>query len=216
MERIDTELLPRFTPDAVPADLAAPLKALEAAVEEVAFLLNEMFQGLAGMEGGRDPLTRALNRRFLSSILSREIGFANANHTPLSVLLLDVDHFKRINDTHGHPVGDEVLRQVAEAVTENVRPSDFVFRYGGEEFLVVLVETSLHQAATIAERMRLALAAKPIAAAGLPPFSITASIGVAAHQGHPDENYLIKAADDALYRAKQNGRNRVEQDRRGA
>lgn len=82
MERIDTELLPRFTPDAIPADLAAPLKALEAAVEEVAFLLNEMFQGLAGMEGGRDPLTRALNRRFLSSILSREIGFANANHTP--------------------------------------------------------------------------------------------------------------------------------------
>lgn len=82
MERIDTELLPRFTPDAAPADLAAPLKALEAAVEEVAFLLNEMFQGLAGMEGGRDPLTRALNRRFLSSILSREIGFANANHTP--------------------------------------------------------------------------------------------------------------------------------------
>ena len=216
MERIDGELLPRFTPDAVPADLAAPLKALEAAVEEVAFLLNEMFQGLAGMEGGRDPLTRALNRRFLSSILSREIGFANANHTALSVLLLDVDHFKRINDTHGHPVGDEVLRQVAEAVTENVRPSDFVFRYGGEEFLVVLVETSLHQAATIAERMRLALAAKAITAAGLAPFSVTVSIGVAEHHGHPDENYLVKAADDALYRAKQNGRNRVEQDRRGA
>jgi diguanylate cyclase len=168
------------------------------------------------MEGGRDPLTRALNRRFLSSILSREIGFANTNHTPLSVLLLDVDHFKRINDTHGHPVGDEVLRQVAEAVTENVRPSDFVFRYGGEEFLIVLVETHLHQAATIAERMRLALAAKPITAAGLAPFNVTASIGVAEHRGHPDENYLVKAADDALYRAKQNGRNRVEQDRRSA
>lgn len=216
MERIDGALLPRFTPGAAPAELAAPLKALEAAVEEVAFLLNEMFQGLAGMEGGRDPLTRALNRRFLSSILSREIGFANTNHTPLSVLLLDVDHFKRINDTHGHPVGDEVLRQVAEAVTENVRPSDFVFRYGGEEFLIVLVETHLHQAATIAERMRLALAAKPITAAGLAPFNVTASIGVAEHRGHPDENYLVKAADDALYRAKQNGRNRVEQDRRSA
>jgi diguanylate cyclase len=101
-------------------------------------------------------------------------------------------------------------------VTENVRPSDFVFRYGGEEFLIVLVETHLHQAATIAERMRLALAAKPITAAGLAPFNVTASIGVAEHRGHPDENYLVKAADDALYRAKQNGRNRVEQDRRSA
>ncbi len=179
-------------------------------MDEVAFLLNEMFQGLAGMEGGRDPLTRALNRRFLSSILSREIGFANANHTPLSVLLLDVDHFKRINDTHGHPIGDEVLRQVAEAVTENVRPSDFVFRYGGEEFLIVLVETSLRQAATIAERMRQALATKAITASGLEPFHVTVSIGAAEHGGHPDENYLVKEADNALYRAKQNGRNRVE------
>ncbi len=210
MERIDLELLPRFLPGAAPSDLAAPLTALEAAVDEVAFLLNEMFQGLAGMEGGRDPLTRALNRRFLSSILSREIGFANANHTPLSVLLLDVDHFKRINDTHGHPIGDEVLRQVAEAVTENVRPSDFVFRYGGEEFLVVLVETGLRQAAIIAERMRQALAAKAVTASGLAPFHVTVSIGVAEHGGHPDENYLVKQADDALYRAKQAGRNRVE------
>jgi len=210
MERIDAELLPRFTPGAASSDLAGPLEALEAAVDEVAFLLNEMFQGLAGMEGGRDPLTRALNRRFLSSILSREIGFANANHTPLSVLLLDVDHFKRINDTHGHPIGDEVLRQVAEAVTENVRPSDFVFRYGGEEFLIVLVETSLRQAATIAERMRQALATKAITASGLEPFHVTVSIGAAEHGGHPDENYLVKEADDALYRAKQNGRNRVE------
>lgn len=210
MERIDVELLPRFLPGSAPSDLAGPLEALEAAVDEVAFLLNEMFQGLTAMEGGRDPLTRALNRRFLSSILSREIGFANANHTPLSVLLLDVDHFKRINDTHGHPVGDEVLRQVAEAVTENVRPSDFVFRYGGEEFLIVLVETSLRQAATIAERMRQALAAKSITASGLEPFHVTVSIGAAEHGGHPDENYLVKAADEALYRAKQNGRNRVE------
>lgn len=90
MQRIDGELLPRFSPNAAQTDLPVPLKALEAAVEEAAFLLNEMFQGLATMEGGRDPLTRALNRRFLSSILSREIGFANANHTPLSVLLPDV------------------------------------------------------------------------------------------------------------------------------
>ena len=97
-------------------------------------------------------------------------------------------------------------------MTENVRPSDFVFRYGGEEFLVVLGETNLRQATTIAERMRHALAAKAMTASGLEPFHVTVSIGAAEHRGHPDENYLVKAADDALYRAKQNGRNRVEYD----
>ncbi|AYG94494.1 diguanylate cyclase [Brevundimonas naejangsanensis] len=207
IDRIDEDLLPRI--DA--GDRAESLTALQAGVEEIAFLLNEMFQGLAGLEGGRDPLTRTLNRRFLSSILSREIGFANANQTPLSVLLLDVDHFKRINDEHGHPAGDEVLRQVAEAVTENVRPSDFVFRYGGEEFLIVLVETTLQQAVAVAERTRQALEARDIKIGGAERLRVTASIGAAEHGGHPDENYLIKTADEALYRAKQAGRNRVEQ-----
>ena len=209
MARIDGELLPRLEPDSG-GDRAEALKALQAAVEEVAYLLNEMFQVLGDMEGGRDPLTRALNRRFLPSILSREIGFANANKSALSVMLIDVDHFKSVNDTRGHQAGDEVLRQVAEAITENVRPSDFVFRYGGEEFLVVLVETRLDQAMAIAERVRAALQARAIKAGGLETFGVTASIGVAEHGGHPDENYLIKAADEALYRAKNTGRNRVE------
>ena len=209
MARIDGVLLPRLEPDSG-GDRAEALKALQAAVEEVAYLLNEMFQVLGDMENGRDPLTRALNRRFLPSILSREIGFANANKSALSVMLIDVDHFKSVNDTRGHQAGDEVLRQVAEAITENVRPSDFVFRYGGEEFLVVLVETRLDQAMAIAERVRAALQGRAIKAGGLEPFSVTASIGVAEHGGHPDENYLIKAADEALYRAKNTGRNRVE------
>lgn len=211
MDQIDEDLLPRLDPGVGTNDRSEPLKALQAGVEEIAFLLNEMFQGLAGMEGGRDPLTRALNRRFLSSILSREISFANANQTPLSVLLLDVDHFKRVNDEHGHPAGDEVLRQVAEAITDNVRPSDFVFRYGGEEFLIVLVETTLQQALAVAERTRLALEERDIKIGGAERLRVTASIGAAEHGGHPDENYLIKTADAALYRAKQAGRNRVEQ-----
>lgn len=215
MERIDKVLLPRLEPNGS-GDRHAALKEFQAAVEEVAYLLNEMFQGLGDMEGGRDPLTRALNRRFLPSILSREIGFANANMSPLSVMLIDVDHFKRVNDTRGHQAGDEVLRQVAEAIAENVRPSDFVFRYGGEEFLVVLVETSLDQALAIAERVRAALEARQIKAGGVDTFGVTASIGVAEHGGHPDENYLVKTADEALYRAKQSGRNRVERGQKAA
>ena len=209
MARIDGELLPRLEPDSG-GDRAEALKALQAAVEEVAYLLNEMFQVLGDMEGGRDPLTRALNRRFLPSILSREIGFANANKSALSVMLIDVDHFKSVNDTRGHQAGDEVLRQVAEAITENVRPSDFVFRYGGEEFLVVLVETRIDQALAVAERVRAALQGRAIKAGGLETFGVTASIGVAEHGGQPDENYLIKTADEALYRAKHAGRKRVE------
>lgn len=101
------------------------------------------------MEGGRDPLTRALNRRFLPAILGREVTFAKENGTALSVMLVDIDHFKAINDRHGHQVGDEVLRQVAQVIVGNVRATDFVFRYGGEEFLIVLVETGIEAAANI-------------------------------------------------------------------
>lgn len=208
MERIDTALLPQLAPGC-DGDRATTLKLLQAAVEEAAYLLQEMFQVLGDMEGGRDPLTRALNRRFLPSILSREIGISNAEKTALSIMLIDVDHFKSINDQHGHQAGDEVLRHVATAIIDNVRPSDFVFRYGGEEFLVVLVETGIEQAALVAERVRAALQQKAIKVGNSGELRVAASIGVAEHSGHPDENFLIKSADEALYRAKQGGRNRV-------
>lgn len=208
VERIDQTLLPQLD-RAWDASRPATLKSLQTAVEEATYLLNEMFQVLGDMEGGRDPLTRALNRRFLPSILSREIGLANSEKSALSVMLIDVDHFKSINDTYGHQSGDEVLRQVAAAIMENVRPSDFVFRYGGEEFLVVLVETSVDQAAIVAERVRQAVQEKPFKMGNLTHVEVTASIGVAEHCGHPDENFLIKSADTALYQAKQSGRNRV-------
>lgn len=208
VERIDASLLPQLDrADAL--SRPATLKALQVAVEESSYLLNEMFQVLGDMEGGRDPLTRALNRRFLPSILSREIGLANSEKSALSVMLIDVDHFKGINDTYGHQSGDEVLRQVAAAIVENVRPSDFVFRYGGEEFLVVLVETNAHQAFTVAERVRVAVQDRPVKMGSQADVSVSVSVGVAEHCGHPDENFLIKSADTALYQAKQRGRNRV-------
>lgn len=206
---IDSELLPELRACAG-RDISGTLGRLQASVDEIAFLLGEIFQGLTGMEVGRDPLTRALNRRFLPSILSREIGIANDNDSPLSILVLDVDHFKRVNDQWGHQVGDKVLRQVASILNDHVRPSDFVFRYGGEEFLVALVETDLTQAGAIAERIRQALADHAFQSGSGQQLRATASIGIAGHEGHPDQDYLIKKADDALYRAKQNGRNRIE------
>lgn len=178
-------------------------------IEEIKFLLNDLFQAAASVENGRDPLTRALNRRFLPSVLGREITLAKNAKTPLSVLMLDVDHFKAINDRYGHAVGDIVLRHTAELLLNAVRPSDFVFRYGGEEFLIVLVETDRTEACAIAERIRQQLAEQEVSVRDRDVLSVTASIGVATYEGHPDYEYLVDAADKALYRAKKEGRNRV-------
>lgn len=206
---VDADLLPTLSAR-TNGGMSATLGELQASMNEVAFLLGEMFQGLAGLEVGRDPLTRALNRRFLPSILSREIRIANENGTPLSILLLDVDLFKQVNDRWGHQVGDEVLRQVAAIITDHVRPADFLFRYGGEEFLILLVETPLAEAEAIAERVREALAGHVFQPGNGQKLHVTASLGIARHSGHPDQEYLVRQADQALYRAKQNGRNRVE------
>lgn len=208
MARIDEHILPRLEGDGA-QDRAEGIKELRVAVDEIAYLLGEMFQGLADMESGRDALTRALNRRFLPSILTREINFANVNGSDLAVLLMDIDHFKAINDRYGHQPGDMVLRQVAEIIAANIRPSDFLFRYGGEEFLVVLVEVNRADGATIAERIRAAIAARPLSA-GDHALPVSVSLGLALHDGHPDPDYLIRKADEALYRAKEGGRNRVE------
>ena len=178
-------------------------------IDEIKFLLNDLFQAAASLENGRDPLTRALNRRFLPSVLGREITLAKKADTPLSVLMIDIDHFKAINDNHGHAVGDIVLRHIAELLLNTVRDSDFVFRYGGEEFLIVLVETDRKEASVIAERVRQQLAGHDVPVRDGEALSVTASIGVATHEGHPDYEYLIDAADKALYRAKNEGRNRV-------
>lgn len=193
----------------IDAGQPASVAEFQRRIEEIKFLLNDLFQAAASLENGRDPLTRALNRRFLPSVLGREITLANNGHTPLSVLMVDIDHFKAINDDYGHAVGDIVLRHTAELLLSSVRDSDFVFRYGGEEFLIVLVETDRSGALAIAERIRQHLADQKVSVRGQDALSITASFGVATHEGHPDYEYLIDAADKALYRAKKEGRNRV-------
>jgi diguanylate cyclase len=183
---------------------------LQTKTEEIKFLLGELFQTIIGIENARDPLTKALNRRFLSSILSREIAFANSAGTALTLLMIDVDHFKGINDKWGHSTGDMVLRQVAEIIMDNVRTSDFVFRYGGEEFLIALVETAEDRGVEIAERIRQEFVSRSLQLPEGGTLNSTVSIGVAAHRGHPDYAYLIDIADKALYRAKSAGRNRTE------
>ncbi|MBF9232158.1 diguanylate cyclase [Microvirga alba] len=210
MRSIDSDLLPQIAAarSGSRSELPGLLEKLQAAIAEMKFLLADMFQSVAAIENGRDPLTQTLNRRFLPSILSREIAIATKNDTQFSVLMIDVDHFKQINDQWGHPAGDAVLRQIADVVLETCRLSDFVFRYGGEEFLVALVEMDSDAAFQIAERIRGAIEARDFISPDNTRLPVTVSVGIATFDGHPDFSYLIKAADHALYRAKQMGRNR--------
>ena len=157
-----------------------------------------------------DPLTQVVNRRALFGRLGAELERARRYNSVMSVLMLDIDHFKDINDTHGHLIGDDVLREVAGLLQTTVRSVDVVARYGGEEFVVVLPETPLAGAVTFAERIRVLIESHPFCPAQ-GPLSITVSVGVAAFPAEGVETIenLFARADDALYRAKAEGRNAV-------
>ncbi|WP_084536494.1 GGDEF domain-containing protein [Azospirillum halopraeferens] len=187
---------------------AAFVRDLNDAVTEIAFLLGAMIEKALEIEGGRDPLTRLLTRRFMPAIFQREVTIALRHGKPFAVLLMDADHFKQINDTLGHQAGDTVLTEIAELVHANVRAGDFVFRYGGEEFLVLLTEMDMATLQVKAERLRILVAEHRFTVAGR-PFTVTASIGAALHDGHPDYEHTVRKADAALYEAKRLGRNRV-------
>jgi diguanylate cyclase (GGDEF)-like protein len=162
--------------------------------------LLEQVQRLAATDG----LTKIANRRTFESTLEREVARATRSAEHLSLVMIDIDHFKRLNDEHGHQAGDEVLRNVAAALSCECRDFDTAARYGGEEFAVVLPGCGPDEAQLIAERLRHAVAAAPSAV------PITASAGVATYPAHAgDADTLVRAADDALYESKRNGRDRT-------
>ena len=206
MSEIDNRILPLLRPG---LELHVNLALLQARVNEIKSLLGECFNAATRIEGGHDPLTRMLNRRFMDTVLTREIAYARKMKKKLSVLMVDLDHFKRINDRFGHAGGDVVLQQCAKIVLESVRIGDFVFRYGGEEFLIALVESSKADALFLAERLRETLSLASIEISEGQHVRVTASIGVCEFTGHPDYLKLVQSADEALYRAKQNGRDCV-------
>jgi diguanylate cyclase (GGDEF)-like protein len=157
-----------------------------------------------------DPLTGVLNRGGLRDELGPELRRSRRYGRPLSLLMIDLDHFKGVNDEHGHPFGDLVLIDVAHTISSNVRESDIVARYGGEEFVVVLTETDLRGSTRVAEKLRLQISSRTTAHRGVSD-RITVSVGVAelAPHGLEGEAALIERADHALYEAKRAGRNRV-------
>lgn len=177
---------------------------------QIIAMLRELFEEVSRHEVGIDVLTKLLNRRFLPTIFKREIAHANRAGTMLSVLLIDVDKFKQINDTWGHYIGDEVLRKASSAFYDNVRSSDYVFRYGGDEFVIVLTEVTENETLRIAERIRSRVEKTAIKAPSGENIPLSLSIGAAMFSGHPDYERLIQLADEALYVAKKKGRNRVE------
>jgi diguanylate cyclase (GGDEF)-like protein len=156
-----------------------------------------------------DGLTQIANHRYFQDRLRDEFRRAQRYDDPLALILLDLDHFKDINDRFGHPTGDQVLKEVADAIRRSVRETDFVARYGGEEFAVVLPKTQLAGALTVAERVWHEVARLKLGPA--PGFQLTASLGLS---GYPSRQVvsaeqLVRCADEALYRAKREGRNKI-------
>ncbi|MGK2739492.1 PleD family two-component system response regulator [Tepidicaulis sp. LMO-SS28] len=158
-----------------------------------------------------DPLTGLYNRRYMTHHLGTLIQQYNESAKPVSLLVLDIDYFKPVNDTHGHAVGDDVLKEFARRMQANVRGIDLACRMGGEEFVVIMPDTDVGFAYSIAERLRQQIADRAFAAAqGALELKITVSIGVASTVGIADTaEALLERADQALYRAKREGRNRV-------
>ena len=209
IEQMEKSLFPRLAESRRSStDASLLMKEIEAGIAEIKFLLGGLFDRFIEVESGRDSLTHLLNRRFLPAVLTREMAMARRSGVPFSLLLLDLDRFKLINDTYGHAAGDLVLQQSSDLVTGSVRAGDFVFRYGGEEILIVLVEVDKERAMRVAETIRAKFVAEQMHLGEDRTANITVSIGVATYNGHPDYETIMKDADGALYQAKEAGRNR--------
>ena len=154
-------------------------------------------------------MTGLWNRAAILDILRRELVRAKRGGVSVGIVMADLDHFKRINDTYGHLAGDEVLRESARRMSSSVRLYDSVGRYGGEEFLMILPDCDAFGAKNQTERLRARVCGEPIATSE-GSISVTISVGVCSHNQSKDAEFAIRAADAALYRAKNGGRNRVE------
>jgi diguanylate cyclase (GGDEF)-like protein len=170
-------------------------------------------QAIAEQFAITDPLTGLFNRRHFFYLAEREMARAIRNKRPISVIMLDLDHFKRVNDTYGHAMGDRVLSEAAIMIRDNLRAIDIIGRYGGEEFVILLPETDIFQAEQIAERIRNSTTQRPFGTSEQPVF-VSISLGVASlyqneDMEHPTIDMLLNCADKALYVAKQNGRDQT-------
>lgn len=205
MTAVDSSPASPAQPPRATCPVGVPLCPFPKALTE----LQQEFDQL-GLQVRTDALTGVANYRFFTETLELETERSRRNGRPTSLLMIDIDHFKKVNDVHGHEVGNQALIHVAALISAQTRKLDSVCRYGGEEFAVVLPETELHAAIPVAERIRLTLAQTPLQLDGL-HLELTASLGLASY--HPyslsSTAELISQADHYLYEAKQRGRNRL-------
>jgi diguanylate cyclase len=179
------------------AEAEGRIESLKAELEEVSGLLRE------------DPLTGTLNRRGLEEVYARESARADRHGSPLCLVLLDLDNFKQLNDTHGHQAGDEALVELARTARQDLRPNDALARFGGEEFVLLLPDTDRDSAVAATTRLRTLLAELPLLHAGK-QIRISFSAGIALRNPGESMLNLVGRADEALYRAKQAGKDRFE------
>lgn len=209
IDHIDDQLLPFFDHVSNAQERMQHVRALREHAQMIAFHLDALFEQHRELDAGRDVLTRLLNRKFLPVVLHKEIIYSRERNTNFAVLALDVDHFKQINDDFSHAVGDLVLQQFAGVLSNACRAGDYLFRIGGEEFLVLLVDIDQQRALALAERLRAQVEQEVFRLPDDRRLQVTVSIGVAMHNGHPDYEYTVRQSDAALYAAKTGGRNRV-------
>ncbi|PKL78729.1 MAG: diguanylate cyclase response regulator [Candidatus Melainabacteria bacterium HGW-Melainabacteria-1] len=191
--------------------ITKPFDGIELRARVRAALRTKRYLDLLSTRAQLDGLTGLWNRAYFDQRLSEEVALAQRHGRPLSLILLDVDHFKQVNDQYGHPFGDQVLCSLAQVLNSSTRQTEIACRYGGEEFIVILRETGLAGGQEVAERIRAAVEALQFTSRGK-PVQVTASLGLSADSSLGpdwDAEKLLSAADQALYQAKALGRNRV-------
>jgi diguanylate cyclase (GGDEF)-like protein len=190
--------------------LLKPFKVKELSTTiRIAIVKHQQFEQLE-WQRSRDGLTGLFNRRYLEEVMQQQFLLAKRYVWPISLIFVDIDHFKAFNDTYGHAAGDFVIQSVSHLLQDRVRRSDIAIRYGGEELILLLPNCPVDEATVIAEYLRIEVNLLPLCFANQQLNSVTISLGVASYPLHASDcPTLLKAADQALYKAKQSGRNRV-------